>query len=194
MSSLFNITQKHLELLNALEDSIMENDVPDDDIVAQLNISETEAKDKIMSYYYFIRHKEADINLIDEEIKRLKDLKETKENLIKRLKDNVNIALQAFGERTDKGNYKMDLGTVKVWNVFHKPLIVNDEFCDRRFILSKIKDKFDDDHLVLITEAVGDQIETIEEVDKTALKNYLLDGKDISNAYIDKQASYVRFK
>lgn len=200
MSNLFNIAERYLTLLNALEDSIMENDVPDNDIVEQLNITEQEAKDKIKAYYYFIKHKEADCKLIDDEVERLKDLKQNKENVIQRLKDRVNEALKAFGETGKSGNQKMDLGDLKLYNVYHKPVIVDEDFNNPKYCKYSINlNGLTPEVARILEEKAQDYfIDTTDRVkfspDKKALKDILTQGVEVDGARIDTTASYIVFK
>lgn len=205
MSNIFDIQQRHLQLLERLEDIIADTNFEDADLqdvaaetIKALEINEQEAKDKIKAYYYFIKMKEGEINLIDDEVKRLKEKKESKEKLIDRLKGYVDQALRMFGERGDKGNYKLKLDNLSVWNVFHKPVILDDNFFRKEYGLFTIKQKFDAEHIDKVTkilEESGIELEEVlYEVNKTKVKNDLNDGVEIPGARIDKDASYVRFK
>lgn len=195
MSSLFNITQEHLNLLNQLEDSIMENDIPDDGVVEQLNINEGEAKDKIRSYYYFIKQKEAEITMANDEVDRLKLAIQKRENLIKRLRDTVNTALEVFGEKGKTGNYKINCGDLSVWNVYTKPVVLNEEFEDPNYGEYKIEGKVNEEIKDrLEAEYDNENIKFNYAPDKRAIKEVLLGNVQIEGASIDYQASYVRFK
>lgn len=194
MSSLFNITVEHRNLLIKLEDSIMENDIPDDGIVEQLNITEQDAKDKIKSYYYFIKIKEGEIELANDEINRLKLAIQKRENLIKRLKDTVNLALETFGTPGKTGNYKIDCENLTVWNVYTKPVILEEEFENPNYGSYKLDGKVDEETKDIIQEQFGSSIDFKFNPDKKAIKEALLNGKTIEGATIDTKAFYVRFK
>ena len=200
MSNLFNITERYLTLLNDLEDSIMENDVPDDDIVEALNITEKEAKDKIRAYYYFIKQKQAESQLIDDEVERLKSLKESKENVVDRLKQRVNEALKLFGESGKSGNQKMDLGDLKLWNVYNKPVVVDDEFNNPKYCRYSISLNGLTAEVAKVLEAKAQEyfVDTTDRVkstpDKKALKEVLTQGVEVDGARIDTTASFIVFK
>ena len=200
MSSLFNIEKKHLQLLQQLEDTIEGMDFETTDLeegakdeLEALKINEDEAKEKIKSYYFFIKHKEGEMTLIKDEIERLKSLHLSKEKLIKKLKDRVNDALKLFGNKTDTGNYKLDCDNLKVWNVHTKPVVTSDDFNNPEYGSYIIKDSLDKEKLDVLVATVGD-VNYDYKPNKTKIKSDLQSGVEIEGAHIDKDASYVRFK
>jgi len=204
MANLFDISNKYYSLLKKLEDTIElmeEDEVLEDvaeDTIKQLDITETEAKDKIEAYYYFIKQKEADIELLKDEQKRLADKTKSKENLIARLKDRVNEALKLFGEQTPKGNYKLKTDKLSVWNVFHKPVQLDEGFYNENYMNFKIKRSFNHEEVTglveYMTKIKGVAIELDSIPNTKLIKEHLNSNKEISGATIDTNASYVRFK
>lgn len=199
MSNIFNISLERLKLIEQLEDAMNaveanENEINDGELIKALEINETELHDKIKSYYYVIKMKEAEIKLADDEIKRIQQIKKTKENLIDRLKDSVNKALKMWGTKTDAGGYKMKVGDLSVWNVFHKPVKLSDDFNNITYAKYTIKDKLTKEEVEAIKKAVGKPIEIDISFDKTKIKSDLQSGIEIKGATIDNDASYVRFK
>ncbi|KAF5080343.1 Siphovirus Gp157 [anaerobic digester metagenome] len=199
MSNIFNISLERLQLIEQLEDAMNaveadENEINEGELIKALEINEAELHDKIKSYYYVIKMKEGEIKLAEDEIKRLQQAKQTKENLIDRLKDSVNEALKMWGTKTDAGGYKMKVGDLSVWNVFHKPVRLSDDFSDTKYAKYTIKDRLTKEEIEAIKKAVVKPIETDISFDKTKIKYDLQSGIEIKGATIDNDASYVRFK
>jgi len=78
--------------------------------------------------------------LAKEEQERLMSVRKVKENLIKRLKSYVNLAVEAFGIIKPKAVGKsLDLGDLKVWQKKTEALDVTGEIDDARFCNKHIK-------------------------------------------------------
>lgn len=140
--NVFDITVKYDSLMLQIEE--LEGEITPE-LAAQLEITEKELAQKVRAYYFVIKTKEAEINLAKEEQERLNNVKKTKENVIKRLKSYVNLAVEAFGTLTPTGNKKLDLGDLKVWQKKTEALgltegaVIDDErFCvkEAKFSLS----------------------------------------------------------
>lgn len=203
MASLFDINENYVFLINQLEDIIANSDgevdieVEGEAVIKALEITKEQAADKVEAYYYYITQKKGDNQLIDDEIQRLQLRKQTNDNIVKRLKKYVNTALILFGEQGKTGNYKMKTNKLSVWNVFHKPLIVIDDFFVAKYMKYKLKKSFTDIEIVEIQEWLktkGIEVELDSDINRTKLKQDLEAGVKIDQAYIDTQASYVRFK
>jgi hypothetical protein len=93
MSSLFNITKDHLELVNAL---IENGGELTDEIQTALQISEAELRQKSESYAYVIKQLNSDIIAIDTEMQRLKKLTQAREKAITRMEDALLQAMEAY--------------------------------------------------------------------------------------------------
>lgn len=136
MSSLFPIINEYEAIIAELEENGGEL-TPE--LAEKLAITETTVKNKIKAYYYIIKSKEAEIKLADDEIDRLKQVTKTKENVIKRLKKLVDLALEVFGVATPTGAKKMDLEGLKVWQKKTEALEVTGDIDDERFCNKEIK-------------------------------------------------------
>lgn len=92
--SLFNIQKDYKELINEVE--IAEGVLTDEQITA-LEINERELQSKSIAYLEVVRTKEAKNTLIDNEIKRLQQLKKVNTNVLNRLNENLLQAVNTFG-------------------------------------------------------------------------------------------------
>lgn len=127
MSNIFQISQDLLAVFQELEDNGGELT---DELEAKLTVSQADFKTKIKSYTDVIKYTEGDIKLIDEEISRLKELKESKKKAIARLEKIVIWAIGMFGEANKSGNKFVDFGTGKVSVRNTENVEVDDEFAE----------------------------------------------------------------
>ena len=127
MSNIFQISQDLLAVFQELEDNGGELT---DELEAKLTVSQADFKTKIKSYTDVIKYTEGDIKLIDEEISRLKELKESKKKAIARLEKIVIWAIGMFGEANKSGNKFVDFGTGKVSVRNTEKVEVDDEFAE----------------------------------------------------------------
>lgn len=127
MSNIFQISQDLLAVFQELEDNGGELT---DELEAKLTVSQTDFKTKIKSYTDVIKYTEGDIKLIDEEISRLKELKESKKKAIARLEKIVIWAIGMFGEANKSGNKFVDFGTGKVSVRNTEKVEIDDEFAE----------------------------------------------------------------
>jgi len=160
----------------------------------QLVIAQDQLHDKIKGYYYVIKGKEAEIDLAKDEISRLRENIQVKENLITRLKQVINMALEAFGNLTDKGTKRLDLGTLKVWQkktiaMNLEPGLDDSRFCQKRvsFTLS-YKDA--ENLISIISNPVIIDFAPIPSVEivviKDKLKQWLIDNEEEHRLLRDK--------
>lgn len=127
MSNIFQISQDLLDVFQELEDNGGELT---DELEAKLTVSQADFKTKIKSYTDVIKYTEGDIKLIDEEISRLKELKESKKKAIARLEKIVIWAIGMFGEANKSGNKFVDFGTGKVSVRNTEKVEIDDEFAE----------------------------------------------------------------
>jgi hypothetical protein len=92
MKSIYQLTTEALEIASLLE----ENELTPE-IEQALVINQDELKEKALNYAYVIRSFEDDVTSIDNEIKRLRALKEAKTNSIERLKESISTAMNIYG-------------------------------------------------------------------------------------------------
>ena len=62
-----------------------------------LIITESNLQEKAINYGYVIKNFESEVDIIDEEIKRLNALKKSRVNTVEKLKTNISNAMQLFG-------------------------------------------------------------------------------------------------
>ena len=90
--NLFNIKQEYL----ALAQQLSEGEVTPE-LEQALIINEAQLQEKATNYGYVIKNFEYEVDAIDNEIKRLKELKERREKAIDRMKQSVTNAMQLYG-------------------------------------------------------------------------------------------------
>jgi hypothetical protein len=92
MNTLFNITARAQQLARALEEDELTPELEN-----ELVINQQELQVKAENYAYAIKSLEIDVDAIDNEMKRLKGLKDAKNNAIDRMKGAVVNAFQIYG-------------------------------------------------------------------------------------------------
>jgi len=210
MSNIFEIQGRYLAQVKELEDVIENTDFESEEfnqeefdallnsVTKDIEKTDEEAKEKIKAYYYVIKMKQSEIELVKDEIKRLDAKNKSKELLIKKLKNRVNEALETFGETGKTGNKKITMPDLTVFNVYHKPVIITDNFNDTLLMRHKIKSNINYEEIKRVAEVLNKefnkQIEISSEPDMRKIKDELKAGKEVKGAYIDTNASYVRFK
>ncbi len=127
MSNIFKISQDLLDVFQELENNGGELT---DELEAKLTVSQADFKSKVKSYTDVIKHAEGDIKLIDEEIARLKELKESKKKAIARLEKVIIWATDMFGDSTKSGGKFIDFGLGKVSVRNTEKVEVDDEFAE----------------------------------------------------------------
>lgn len=125
--NIFEITQELQDVFAELEENGGEL-TPE--LEQQLTVTQNDFKQKVKSYSELIKCTEAEIKLIDEEVDRLKTLKESKKKTIARLEKVIIWAIDKFGETNKSGNKFVDFGTGKVNVRISDKVEVNDEYAD----------------------------------------------------------------
>lgn len=174
----FTIIQEYDALMSEIEE--LGGEVTPE-IAAKLVINENELAQKIRAYYFVIKTEEAKINLAKEEQERLNNVKKTKENLIKRLKKVVDLAVETFGTIQPSGAKGLDLGDLKVWQKKTKALellgeIDDERFCEKKFTFNTTYDRY-----AFILDALNHlDISPIITIDlyKDKLKQWLIDNEE----------------
>jgi hypothetical protein len=148
--NLYQIKNEYLTLASQLEQGELTTEIEQ-----QLQINEEQLKEKAINYGYVIRSFEYDNDVIDAEIKRLKQLKEQKENAIDKLKNAVSDAMQLYGIE------KIDSPTLKL--SFRKSESIEvSENIDKKYLIEK----------------------TTLQPDKQAIKKAIKDGKQVEGAVL----------
>jgi len=127
MGNIFQISQELLDIFQEIEDNGGELT---EELESQLAISQADFKTKVKNYTDVIKQAESDIKLVDEEISRLKDLKESKKKAIERLKKIIIWAVDMFGDETKSGGKYIDYGTGKISVRNSEKVETNDELVD----------------------------------------------------------------
>jgi hypothetical protein len=148
--NLYQIKNEYLTLASQLEQGELTPEIEQ-----QLQINEEQLKEKAINYGYVIRSFEYDNDIIDAEIKRLKQLKEYKENAIDKLKSAVSDAMQLYGIE------KIDSPTLKLSFRKSESIEVSDNL-DKKYLIEK----------------------TTLQPDKQAIKKAIKDGKQVEGAVL----------
>lgn len=98
MANLYQLTNEVEELFNKLVESSNEDGEVDAEIQNALMVSEQEFDKKAIAVATVQRRFEAEAQMIDEEIKRLQDLKKRATNNAERLKNNLSEACLRLGK------------------------------------------------------------------------------------------------
>lgn len=99
-----------------------------EELEEQLSISQDEFTSKVKAYLSVIKRTESDVECCDKEIKRLQDVKRSKQNSIEKLKNILIWAIDKFGEVNKSGNKYIDLGTDKLTIRNSEKVVVNDDY------------------------------------------------------------------
>ena len=101
--NLFNITQNYLTLANQLSECELTPEIE-----AELIINESQLQEKAVNYGYVIKQLGHEVNAVNEEIKRLTELKKRNEKAIERMETAISNAMQLYGiEKVDSSFLKL---------------------------------------------------------------------------------------
>lgn len=109
--NIWEIQQDLLAIFDELEENGGELT---EELEEKLTISQEDFRSKVESYTNVIKSVKADIAAIDQETKRLSELKKSKTALIDRLSKIIIDAVDMFGDTTKNGGKFFDYGTGKV--------------------------------------------------------------------------------
>lgn len=109
--NIWQIQQDLLDIFNELEENGGELT---EELEQQLAISQEDFRSKVENYTNVIKSVKADIAAIDQESKRLAELKKSKTAMVDRLSKVIIEAVDRFGETTKNGGKFFDYGTGKV--------------------------------------------------------------------------------
>lgn len=130
MPSIFDIQQDLYVIFSIIEEN--EGEITPE-LEEALTIKKEEFNTKIKSYVGFIKQLELDNKGIKEEIARLKDLQNSKEKTIDKLKKIMAVAINDFGDTTKAGTKFLDYGTGKV-SIHKSDVIEVDEAGTKQFV------------------------------------------------------------
>ena len=124
MTNLYNLSTKHQQLLNMLDEGYSIEDLQD-----TLDSIETDMNTKVDNTVGLIRSIEADTDAIDKEIKRLQALKKQKNNFISRLKQHLQDALEV----QQRDNYRTSTNYIYKRNNQPSLNITNEALIDKAY-------------------------------------------------------------
>ena len=127
--NIFQISQEILDIFQELEENGGELT---EELEAQLAITQADFKSKVKSYIDVIKYNESNIGLIDQEIARLKELKDSKNKSIARLEKVIIWAVETFGETNKSGGKFVDYGTGKITVRNTQKVEVEEDFASAR--------------------------------------------------------------
>jgi hypothetical protein len=193
MGNVFTIINEYEELINQIEE--LGGEITPE-LAEKLAITEQDLTKKIRAYYYVIKTKESEIQLAKDEQERLGDVRKTKENVIKRLKKMVDLAVEVFGTPKPSGAKGLDLGDLKVWQKKTEALELLGDIDDERFCNKQVSFTLtyeDAKYLLRVIEEEGKNflVPTISnQIIKDKLKQWLIDNeeehKKLLSEYKDK--------
>ena len=109
--NIWQIQQDLLDVFNELEENGGELT---EELEEKLNVTQEEFKSKVKSYGEVIKQLKGEIDTIDKETARLKELKDAKNKVIERLSKVIAEAITKFGDETKSGGKFLDYGTGKI--------------------------------------------------------------------------------
>lgn len=110
-SSLFSIKAELQDIILQLEEG-----EATEEIVAKLGITEDNLKDKIADYLQVIKCYQCDVKECSDEVARVNQIKKTRDNTLRRLKDAVLEAVLMFGSTGKSGNKVIEGSTYKIYS------------------------------------------------------------------------------
>lgn len=110
-SSLFSIKAELQDIILQLEEG-----EATDELIAKLGITEDNLKDKIADYLQVIKRYQCDVKECSDEVARVNQIKKTRDNTLRRLKDAVLEAVLMFGSTGKSGNKVIEGSTYKIYS------------------------------------------------------------------------------
>ena len=146
--NLYNIKSEYLAIAHELTEGELTPELEQALIITQENL-----QDKAINYGYVIKNFESEVDIIEEEIKRLNALKKARQNAVDKLKTNISDAMQLFGILEVKApTFKMNFRKSESVEIF--------EGLDQEFITEKVS----------------------YQPDKIAIKNAIKEGRQVNGA------------
>lgn len=146
--NLYNIKSEYLAIAHELTEGECTPELEKALVITKENLQE-----KAINYGYVIKNFESEVDIIEEEIKRLNALKKARQNAVDKLKNNISDAMQLFGILEVKApTFKMNFRKSESVEIF--------EGLDQEFITEKVS----------------------YQPDKIAIKNAIKEGRQVNGA------------
>ena len=120
-NSLFSIKAELQDIILQLEEG-----EATDELVAKLGITEDNLKDKIADYLQVIKRYQCDVKECSDEVARVNQIKKTRDNTLRRLKDAVLEAVLMFGSTGKSGNKVIEGSTYKIYSRNSTVIVLDD--------------------------------------------------------------------
>jgi exo-beta-1,3-glucanase (GH17 family) len=177
MSNIFNLSEEYIKLMYDIEECDGELT---EELLNRLNVNATDVEQKVKAYDYIMKYAASDIATIDCEIERLNKIKQSKTNLIDRLKKVLLNVTLLMGYSGKTGNKKLDYDTLKLYTVGKDKLCFanedtfnNVDFIDYNLSLSKLNDE----EVLKVAEILNKEVTSVKHIQKTELLKKLKSGE-----------------
>jgi len=189
MSNIFNLEQEYLQLISEIEE--LDGEITPE-IEERLAINSQNVHNKLRSYRYITLMIDGDIRVIDDEIERLKNLKESKSKAIERVRKVMLDAVLLFGTDGKSGNKKMDFAEFKMWTTNRKSVFISNEdtFNNTDYLNYKLGNNLNKETFDKISKLIeGEEVKVSTAINKTAIKEALEAGGEVNGAILINKPS-----
>lgn len=199
--SIFNIEEEYIALLNEIDDN---DGILTEEQEKQLAINIDDFEKKMRNYTYLVKEREGINKMIDDEVKRLYELKKQNNNLIDRLKLIMRDALELFGDDGKSGNKVLDLGDIKFYTRKNYTLDIENvgEFLalNNDYVNVRIKSMFSKEEYAKIVDNIKelnggklpDDFKFEYQIDKRLLKTDIVNNKvEVSGVSVNRNDSLI---
>ena len=195
--NIFQLEQEYLSLMAEIEAN--EGELTDE-LIKKLEVNSSNFASKMDAYANIIAVFEGNNAIIEDEQKRLSALHKSNETSIASMKKIMITALELFGNVGKSGNRTYKTPLHSYWNVYHKPLIIEDELSvPLAYVKYTLSTNFPEDVKEKIATVLAKE-PTINphfnsDINRTELKKAVEAGEvKKEGIYIDNKASYLLIK
>ena len=162
MSYMQQIIGDRLTLFNALEDSILENDEYDEEIVKLLEINEEDFIEKMKSNFHLIEYKKHEIQMNNDQIEALTKTNKQLQKVIDKVKELSLEGLKSFGEQTKTGGYRLKIPGLSIYTGNTTKVVVDKNFDDEDYIIKNVNLKLSiEDYKNLLNHLPKESVELL---------------------------------
>lgn len=162
MSYMQQIIGDRLTLFNALEDSILENDEYDEEIVKLLEINEEDFIEKMKSNFHLIEYKKHEIQMNNDQIEALTKTNKQLQKVIDKVKELSLEGLKTFGEQTKTGGYRLKIPGLSIYTGNTTKVVVDKNFDDEDYIIKNVNLKLSiEDYKNLLNHLPKESVELL---------------------------------